>query len=196
MMDWLRRLLQRAAGSRVSRTDSAQAHPLCLAFDSFLATRLENLRPQLTALFDAFDVEALPPGLTHLHIEVFDDAGYELRLHGFDSDQVEVFLAPSDTSATRSELRRVNDALKGLQPFVTPDEMRRFLIWEEHPHFGAQEALEQPLDSYNAWVRLGPCLAQATQGLRARFAGDVTTGLHDRPARPITEGSRSRSDPA
>jgi hypothetical protein len=182
-MDWLKKLLE--IRSHDDRLPPQDPEALRREFDSFLCARLDSLVPNLTAIFEGLEPATLPAEMTHLHIEVFDDVGYELRLIGFGADGTEFFeTAPEDRKVT-SALAQVNAALGAHQPFVTQEEMDRFTLWETDPKFGQQHALEQPLDDYDAWSRLGPFLAEVTKGLRLAFSGDFTTGFHDRPQRPI-----------
>lgn len=182
-MDWLKKLL----GIRSHDDGPPPQDPETLRreFDSFLRARLDSLVPKLAPIFDGFELATLPAEMTHLHIEVFDDVGYELRLIGLGADGIEFSeTAPEDRKVT-SALAQINAALGAYQPFVTQEEMDRFTLCETDPTFGQQHALEQPLDDYDAWSRLGPFLAEVTKDLRLAFSGDFTTGFHDRPQRPI-----------
>lgn len=160
-----------------------------LAFDTFLRDRLETLAPQVRRVLDDVDPRSLPADADLLHIEIFEEPMYEMRLFAFRADGAEAFGDP-ETWAPSPALAAANAALDALQPIVSAEELDRFLRWEDDPKWGRQVTLEQPLDSYDAWTRLGPFLADVTEGLRQRFDGDFTAGMHDAPRRKLSEPAR------
>lgn len=161
---------------------TAQARPKVTTddFDAFLTTRLTSAQAAINDIFDQFDVSTLPENVTRLHIEVFDEIRLDLRVFGFDAGSVQVRDPQHDGVTPHAGLAGLNAALDRVLPLVNQQDLDRFTIWEQHPKFGRQEALWQPLDDYDAWGHMRPFLSEVTAGLRASFPGDFTIGLHDR----------------
>ena len=171
-MEFFKRLLRMGRIVEISPTPntSSDDNALRLAFDDFLTEKLAQVTRDIRNILSGLDPDVLPGDTDLLHIEIFEEPMYEMRLFAFRSDGVEAFADP-ETWSPSPALQEVNAALDALQPILTQEELDRFTIWEEDAEWGRQEALEQPLDAYDAWRQLGPFSGRGYAGPAAAVQG-------------------------
>lgn len=153
-------------------TDTAQNSDLLGQFKVFLSERLEEFYPDVREAFAKLLSADFPDDIKGLHIEVFlDEPAFSFRLFS---------KGKSDILANEPEAVKVfNDTIDRVWPIVTQDELDQYIIWEDDPKWGRQEALEQPLDKLSFPRIVLPWLKKVVSDSRGKFSHPITASVHD-----------------
>ena len=173
-MKLFRKLISGLFGQAMTKDQSISDFGRQQGYLLMLQTRLSELAPNMRACLDSLDISKLPSGTERLHLEIFQP-GFEIRLFATDLDFQELY----DPDSTADELERINAELDSFPPILNEDDLDRFIVWEDDPEHGRQEALEQPIDRADLSKPFGPFAAHVLEGVQNRFNGIVTAGFHD-----------------
>ena len=170
-MDWVRRL-RKWIGALGRTRPAIPDETSAIRFTEILADRLNSFVPALALHYRTMVVAGLDARVSTLHFEYSRDAYCpDFVLFAYDKAKSQIHDDP-DVDAFNAKART-------LFPFLSHEEVDAFIVWEDDPKWGKQEAMLQPLDSLDHSGVLICFTKDIIAQSKVHFDGPVLFSIHD-----------------